>query len=190
MSQSNLLPDTDCDSLHKFQVMWVLHLTAATVVTAAMMTAMMTVIETVIPVLISDGYKVWVIMTKAATLMINNGVCGGNNDVCTFLSWWIRQENCSSYQGSQNEFEHVQLRSITSTAGCHYLRPKSTDRGGGGIWICSHNGISSVCLWLNLLSNWRNWGEKNPIIILVSVHENSHPIAHSLTDCGHSFSGL
>lgn len=50
MSQSNLLPDTDCDSLHKFKVMWVLHLTAAAMVTAVMMT----MITMVIPVLIND----------------------------------------------------------------------------------------------------------------------------------------
>ena len=49
MSQSNLLADTDCDSLHKFKVMRVLRLTAALVVTAAMMMVMMTMITTVTP---------------------------------------------------------------------------------------------------------------------------------------------
>lgn len=50
MSQSNLLPDTDCDSLRKFKVMWVLHLSAAAMVTVGMMTMIMMVI----PVLIND----------------------------------------------------------------------------------------------------------------------------------------
>lgn len=47
MSQSNLLPDTDCDSLRKFKVMRVLHLTAAVMV-------MMTMIMVVVPILIND----------------------------------------------------------------------------------------------------------------------------------------
>lgn len=54
MSQSNLLADTDCDSLHKFKVMPVLHLTAAVMVTAAMMVVMMTMIPVVTPILVNE----------------------------------------------------------------------------------------------------------------------------------------
>lgn len=53
MSQSNLLADIDFDSLHKFKVMQVLHLTAAVMVTAVMMVVMMTVITMVTPILIN-----------------------------------------------------------------------------------------------------------------------------------------
>lgn len=76
MSQSNLLADTDCDSLHKFKVMRVQHLTAAAMVTAAMMVtaATMTIIMMVIPILINedDDYR-----TKY-------GDHGNRNDQC----WW------------------------------------------------------------------------------------------------------
>lgn len=49
VSHSNLLLDTDCDSLHKFKVLPVLHLTATSAVTSLVMT----VIVSVIPILIN-----------------------------------------------------------------------------------------------------------------------------------------
>lgn len=52
MSQSNLLPDTDCDSLHKFKAVRALHLTAAVAVTAVMLTMIMMVT----PILINGNY--------------------------------------------------------------------------------------------------------------------------------------
>lgn len=70
MSQSNLLADTDSDSLHKFKVMGVQHLTAAAMVTAAPMT----IIMMVTPILINedDDYGT------------NDGDHGNWNSQC----WW------------------------------------------------------------------------------------------------------
>lgn len=86
MSQSNLLPDTDCDSLRKFKVMRVLHLSAAAMVTVVMMTMIMMVT----PALINDD-------DDDDDYSQNCDDDNGNDSKCDVQCWPVKNDDDVQY---------------------------------------------------------------------------------------------
>lgn len=164
-----------------------LHLTAAAMVAAVMMTMIMMVI----PVLINNDDDYW------SQNYYDDKCDDDGNDtniddqwwwpcwewwwwwlLIMMDSWWIHQKNWPNYQVSEIEFELVQSRTITLTAGCNYLCSNAQIEEAPRIWM---NTLTQwAASWLTVIRNWRT-----PIIIPASTHGNQSPIAHPLTDCKH-----